>query len=159
MQAKVRESVRLCGRGPIEGLLVRPIVVALTNYLVGEAYVFSVIGILCGLFIGSYIVRKITKENRVLAFILAGILVLANLFFLVGWLAKILLFLMGVVAAFRGIQHAENDWKDILPISILWGAGVSNYFVMYLVFLYMERLSDYTALIGNAGLVFIMVTL
>ena len=159
MQAKLQEFVRLCGRGLVEGLLVFPLIVALTIYFIGEAYIFSVIGILCGLFIGSYVVRKITKENRVLAFTLAGIFVVASLFLFAGWLAKILLLLIGIVAAFRGIQHAENDWKDILTISVLWGAGVSTYFVMYLVFRYMERLSDYTALIGNAGLVFIMVTL
>ena len=143
----------------VEGLFVLPIILALTIYLMRAEYIYAVIGLLYGLFAGSYLIRKVTKEKRVLAFILAGVLVIASLLFFAGWLAKILLLLLGIVVAFRGIQHAENDWKDILTISILWGAGVSIYFVMYLVFLYMERLSNYTELIGYAGLVFIVITL
>ena len=159
MQVNIKEFAWTIGKGVVEGLVFFPLLLAIILFSLGEEYVFSLLGILFGLFVLAYLIRTMANTRRLLAFILIGILVLASLFLIDGMLGKVILLLLGVVAAFRGIQHAENDWQDIMPVNILWGVGVSIYFVMYLVFLYMERLTDFANWVGYAGFAYIVITL
>ncbi|GAA0285534.1 hypothetical protein GGQ92_001081 [Gracilibacillus halotolerans] len=159
MQANIKEFAWTLGRGVVEGLLFFPILLMIGIYTIGQQSSVYLLGILFCLFVIAYVVRKMVDARRLLAFVLMGIVVLASLLLIGGIVGKVILLLLGVVVAFRGIQHAENEWEDIMPVNILWGVGVSVYFVTYLIFLYMERLSDYTNWVGYAGFVYIVITM
>ncbi len=67
--------------------------------------------------------------------------------------------LLSLVVSYRGIQHAENEWEDILPSRIFWAVSMPIYFVGYLVFINFEALEGYQHWISYLGFLFIIVML
>ncbi|MGN8647367.1 hypothetical protein ACTNEO_16375 [Gracilibacillus sp. HCP3S3_G5_1] len=67
--------------------------------------------------------------------------------------------LFSLVVSYRGIQHAENEWQDILPSRIFWAVSMPIYFIFYLIFINFESLSGYQNWVSYLGFLFIIVML
>ncbi|MFD2655542.1 DUF4129 domain-containing protein [Gracilibacillus thailandensis] len=67
--------------------------------------------------------------------------------------------LFSLVISYRGIQHAENEWQDILPSRIFWAVSMPVYFVGYLVFINIDSLEGYQHWISYPGFLFIIIML
>ncbi|GGM19848.1 hypothetical protein GCM10011351_02140 [Paraliobacillus quinghaiensis] len=74
-------------------------------------------------------------------------------------ISGVALFLIGGIAAFRGIQYSYIERQLLLPIHFQWSFGVSFYFIGYFLFKYIESLAEYNTFITASGLIFLVILL
>ncbi|SFM23237.1 hypothetical protein SAMN04487943_11097 [Gracilibacillus orientalis] len=67
--------------------------------------------------------------------------------------------IFSLIVSYRGIQHAENEWQDILPSRVFWAFSMPIYFVGYLVFINFDSLTGYQNWISYLGFLFIIIML
>lgn len=158
MQAKVKLYLETLVHGVIEGMGFFPIfllVAVLT--LSKEEIILWYLGLLLIFFISFVCRNSLTKYKSGISLAVAVVIVLA--FSLVAfnslW-ARIVTVLVGGMVAYRGIQHADNDWEQLMPSRIFWMVSIPIYFVGYITFALNDHLVMYEKWISIAGLLFII---
>ncbi|WP_058306728.1 DUF4129 domain-containing protein [Gracilibacillus massiliensis] len=106
-----------------------------------------------------YFVRTLIKKRWTVFIIAILLTIFVNVLVMTVIWSLIPGILIGLVASFRGIQHAENEWEDILPSRIFWAVSMPIYFVGYILFINLDSLEGYQSQISYVGFLFIIIML
>ena len=159
MPANRTNHVQSLVPGLFEFLGFFPVFLLLGILIFPETALYGWLGLLIGLFIVFYFINHFLS-NRWYSITLGAIFSAALSFLIAPTLwAAVISSVISFIAAFRGIQHAENDWEQIMPTRIFWAICLPVYFVGYLVFTYVDALSAYNHLISYTGFLFLIIML
>ncbi|SHM96104.1 hypothetical protein [Gracilibacillus kekensis] len=114
---------------------------------------------LLALFVACYFVRLLIKNRWNVLVIAIVLTIFTNMLVMTSVWSLIPGILIGFVVSFRGIQHAENEWEDILPSRIFWAVSMPIYFVGYILFINLDTLAAYQSQISYVGFLFIIIML
>ncbi|MGP4040706.1 hypothetical protein ACTWP4_12555 [Gracilibacillus sp. D59] len=159
MPAKVKQHFSSVMHGVVEFIGFFPVFLLIGVLFFTEPDLYYWFLSLLVLFTISYFIRFLFK-NRWKVIISAAIITMIVSFLVSpNFWALISGSLFCLVVSYRGIQHAENEWEDILPSRIFWAVSLPIYFVGYLVFINIDSLEGYQHWISYLGFLFIMVML
>lgn len=157
MLAKEKNLLPLCWHGLVEYLALFPFVLLIGVLIHRQEFIFPWLLSLYVLLTLTAIIRTLLKQKRVLSIVLAStIAVLLTILIGQSLFSYIGSFIVTIVVAFRGVQHGENEWEDILPSRFLWAIGLPSYFVAYLAFHYFASLTPFKGLLTIFGVSFII---
>src|SRR4051794_2645304 len=131
MRVKGKHSIATLIFGIVEGLGVFPVFLLFAAFCLNqEEILLWFLGLLFLFFITFLIRCLLINHWRPLSFISAAVIVTiySFLFFESIW-AKIITLLIGLVVAFRGIQHAEKDGEQPVQNQFMWVVCLPLYFV------------------------------
>ncbi|SER81437.1 hypothetical protein SAMN04487944_110138 [Gracilibacillus ureilyticus] len=158
MQARWRTILSTFLHGIIEFLAFFPILLLITVLTVNETVYYLLSGMYL-LFVLLAITRLLIKQRPV---VLVIALIVTSLFTVVigeNLLSYNASFILVFVASYRGVQYTESNWEELLPTRILWAIGLPCYFVGYLLFSYIDSLTDFRGVLSGVGTIFLIVML
>ncbi|WP_066192329.1 DUF6042 family protein [Gracilibacillus timonensis] len=159
MQADRMLSVGIIWRAFLEMLCFFPVIFVLgLTVFPGNSLYYWLLALLFIFFLG-YVLAAVNRYHwltMVLLLIAAGTL---GWWIAPGIWQAAVMFLVLLLAAFRGIQYAVISWIRALPRMVMWAAGLPLYFVGYLAFHFIENLQPYQHWISIMGVLFIIILL
>ncbi|GAE95172.1 hypothetical protein JCM21714_4386 [Gracilibacillus boraciitolerans JCM 21714] len=159
MLVKVRSHLISMVHGLIEFIGFFPLFLLIAVLFFNDSHKYSWFLSLFVLFVAGYFLRQML-QNRWIALISAAVLtILLSLIMIANIWSLIFSVLFGLISSYRGIQHAESEWQEILPSRILWAISMPLYFIGYILFINMDALYRYQHLISYVGFLFIIVML
>ncbi|WP_208587564.1 hypothetical protein [Gracilibacillus suaedae] len=159
MPAKLKQHIPPIMHGMIEFIGFFPVFLIVGVLFFAEPDLYFWFLSLLGLFTVAYFIRC-WLNNRWKVLISAAVITI-----IISWIVSptIWAFIPGLLfslfVSYRGIQHAENEWQDILPSRIFWAVSMPVYFVGYLVFINIDSLAGYQHWISYPGFLFIIIML
>jgi len=146
-------------QGMIEYLILFPIILLIGVYLIPDVlvWIWTIPFIfLLGVILRTYLIDKKRWVYVVLALIVS---IGYSVVFPDGIIVKTLIFLTSFVIFFRGVLYGEREWKELLPMQLLWIGGFSFYFVGYFFYRFIDNLFNYIPVLTSAGITLVVITL
>ncbi|GGE40251.1 hypothetical protein GCM10011391_18780 [Pullulanibacillus camelliae] len=152
--------IRKVIEGIIEGLVVLPILLLISIYLLPNTLHIIWMASLLVLFIAGVIVRARVKNKKRGVYLLLSVLIgsIGTLSFLSSLLITLVIEILAIGVVYRGIIHAEREWEESLPLIILWGS-LPIYFVGYFLFGAFNALMPYQSLLTWLGIMTLVIVL
>src|SRR5690625_2487437 len=160
LRAKLKYYSTTIFHGMIEGLSFFPIflLLGIISSITKEQLFLWFLGLLAIFFIGFLTRDILINQKRLYSLITSAIVVILFSFLLFDSILAISgTLIMSAVVAYRGIQHAEKAWQQLMPSHIFWMVCIPIYFIGYFIFSFNDSLSMYKEWISIAGFLFIII--